>query len=275
MTDRNPDLLPVLTIIRDAFVVPWRKRAVMLRALLPVSVVLIALTTILCILLKQPKGLANLVFVCASFVLLSVVLTEFTVTCHRVILLGDDAEPKRGLITWSGRETRFVGWVMLGVFSWIAMYVTILIPVMGLLGLSRLTQTASVIICLLLAMLPCDYVIARFSILLPATAVDERRSLAWAWKTTEENGWRLFVVVTLLPIAFGCALSFLRGQNLFLVLAGNAVWCVLLAVEVAAISLSFRHLVARGTRPVAKPQTLGSLFGGAGGVAVHDPSPSS
>ena len=78
----------------------------------------------------------------------------------------------------------------------------------------------------------------------PATALDRRADWRWAWQLTRNNGWRLFVVVAILPWAISQLLALLYRaeatviETILLSVTGIA----LFAVEIAAISLSYREL---------------------------------
>jgi hypothetical protein len=82
---------------------------------------------------------------------------------------------------------------------------------------------------------------------LPAAAIDRRPSVKWSWNLTRGNGWKLAVIVGVLPWVIKEALALLfREEATFietLLLATAAV--ALIAVEVAAVSLSYRELAAK------------------------------
>jgi hypothetical protein len=82
MTDRNPDLLPVLSTMRNAFVIPWRKRAVMARALLPISLFWMVLDGVSKSFVGDSQNLVSLAGLCVAGILFYVVITLFSVTCH-------------------------------------------------------------------------------------------------------------------------------------------------------------------------------------------------
>jgi len=240
MIDQEPARIPVISIIRNSFAIPWSKRATMLRALLPISLIMIALR------MGDSVILAELGFV-AEFVtriLYWMVITVFAVTCHRLILLGDDSVPKYGLRKWSKRESSFVGWSLLGYGGWTLITLLVIIFSVGFTGsLGSLPQAWGGYALYFIAV-PGAYVFARFSVLLPATAVDEQRDLTWAWKTTEGNGWRLFLVVGILPFALSYGPDYLPGRLSVVDFVIQAVGLILYVVEVAALSLSYQHLTA-------------------------------
>ena len=170
--------------------------------------------------------------------------TVFAVTCHRLVLLDAESVAKRWRLTWSMRETRFFVWILgLWASGLVAMGVLLLIAanlwtwtVRGDPEWIDWAQTALKI--------PLLYVFARLCVVFPAMALDERPSLRWAWERTQGNGWRLLVVVAGLPLAFKFLVDLLYRSE-----ATEAEWLVLtvlaialFAVEIAAISLSYREL---------------------------------
>jgi hypothetical protein len=92
-------------------------------------------------------------------------------------------------------------------------------------------------------MIPGDYVMARLAVLLPATAIDERHTMRWAWDITANNGWRLTVVVALLPMLLDTlhALVDLKGHLAVEFLVAVLRYAVV-AVEIAVLSIAFRFL---------------------------------
>lgn len=248
MSDQKPHPLPVVAIIRDAIVIPWRKREVMFRTLLPISLVLIALDTISQSHFSKPHPvhISDLGPAIVLVVLTMLAFTVFAVICHRLILLGDESVPKYGLTTWSTRETRFVGWTLFGMACIMAIGAAVLIPFGALVILSQQVPSkweTLVAVCLILV--PCEYVLARLWILFPATAVDERRNIKWACDVTENNGWRLVLVVGVLPLILGQGPRYLLGHSVIVDLLVHVVECVLYVVEIAALSLSYQHLTGR------------------------------
>lgn len=120
--------------------------------------------------------------------------------------------------------------------------------------------------------LPGVYVMSRISILLPATSVDQRHDLTWAWDVTKRNGWRLVLVVSLLPFALRYGPHHLWGYSLLLDFVISVIGCGLLIVEVAALSLSFQYFAQRGNQGAAESDKLGSRLIGGDEVVATDGS---
>jgi hypothetical protein len=257
VTKQKPDPIPVVSILRDAISVPWRKRATMFRALFGISVILVALNVLLQPYTKdgQPvmefqKVISNLVLA----VLSGLAFAIFAVTCHRLILLGDESVPNFGLKKWTSRETRFVGWVLLGYVCYAVIALLLSIPVLAFLLMCHLPAELAGVILGFTFMIPCTYVFARISVLLPATAVDERPNVKWASDLTDGNGWRLVLIVGVLPCVLWYAPSYLLGHSMVIDVFVYAAGCVLYVIEIAALSLSYQHLTGRYTYGVNNPE---------------------
>ena len=94
------------------------------------------------------------------------------------------------------------------------------------------------------ASIPALYLIARLSLVFPATAIDRPASLKWAWRTSRGNGWRLVVVITVLPWLLSHLVGLLyrdeatAAEIVVLTVLGTA----LFALEIAALSIAYREL---------------------------------
>lgn len=250
--DVSVSKLPVISILRDTLRAVYNQRLPLFRTLAAPAAILAAVDTYLLSCLVEDPGTAGILL---SLVFYLVGFTIFAVTAHRVILLGETAVPKYGLYRWTWRETRFLGRSAL-VFG-LVIVIAVAIAVTGVIlfaafGFQFGGDTPEVefefdsiwTLAFLLLILPGGYLVSRWAPLFPATAVDERRDFGWAWRTTVGNGWRMVVIFVLLPVAF----AFLQGFDVvqYSVVLGylaNLVGYVLFAVEVIAVSLSYRFFM--------------------------------
>ena len=239
-SDQTQIPLPVTTTFLNAFLTLRDGRKPMFFALIGTALAGALLETVVGhnALGKAPWFVVTLV-VMASFAL-SVL---FAITCHRMVLLGKSAVPKFGVYHWSMRETRFFGWSCL-------LTVVILAIVVGLalmfLFASFFSYVNWLILGVYLAVLPAVYVAARLALLLPATAVDERHGLVWAWELSRGNGWRLVTTLALAPIIFGAVSLILpHDQNIVTTFLWSLIGSVVGAMEITTLSLSFRFLSKR------------------------------
>ncbi len=173
----------------------------------------------------------------------------FAITCHRLVLLGDPGVPDYGLRTWTLRESKYLGWSLVILVVWLlfsfvvnSLYVSTIVNDIEVGG--SVESSRPIPIWLSLLYIPVLYIFSRLSVLYPAISLDQPVNAQWAWRITEDNGWRLTVVVCFLPsVLFYLAGLLLRDnatfvESLILELLGF----ILVAVGVVALSFSYKHL---------------------------------
>jgi len=246
--------LPVIGVLAGVIQLVWRERTVFARSLaMPLGAwVLFAL-----VMMAFPADSGSSWRYLLVLLVYGGVFTMVAVTCHRLALLGPSAVPAWGLQRWTRRETRFLGWVVAGYAVALVMMMVlgtvlfttaaVLAPVGGTHAAEEPALVWMPWLSLLMSLLPL-YLLARLSPLLPATAVDERRDMAWAFEASRGNGWRLLLIVFGLPWLLGMARNILvRSEATSVeVLAVSLLGLVLLPVEVAALSVAYRFLT-KGT----------------------------
>ncbi|MBH0176979.1 MAG: hypothetical protein HP491_03745 [Nitrospira sp.] len=243
--------LDIAKVALGAFLIPWWNRGAFARALaIPVFFLVTFVLSWYYARAHLSEGVSWLFFVVywAGFAI-------FAVICHRLVLLDPTAVPSQVIPGWSWRETRFI-LRMVGVWSIcavVALGLAMLSASIWMLWVEKLSPTQLDWI-VFVVKVPVLYVFARFCIVFPATAVDRKVDLKWAWRLTANNGWRLVVLVGALPWVISQALGLLyRDEASFveaIVLA--CVSSVLFAVEIAAISLSYRELTqTEGSQSIA------------------------
>lgn len=94
---------------------------------------------------------------------------------------------------------------------------------------------------------PFYYLFGRWVLVFPAIAIDQEPKLGWSWKQTKGNGWRMFILVGLLPMTVGYLwwlLSFIGIPEFPVVefFLGSFALFLFTPVEVAVISIAFREL---------------------------------
>jgi hypothetical protein len=235
--------------IQQSLQVVWAKRRRLFWALAPSGLGLACLhAAVENLKASAPQWLLVLLLTISSGLL----FTVFAVACHRIVLLDGAGIPRYGLRAWSMRETRFLGWSVVGSLSYMAitlilvMMLTFLLPATGVV-LDPATPEASVsqifMVIGFAAMIPGSYVMARLAVLLPATAIGERHNMEWAWKLTSGNGWRLTLLIALLPTLLsllGGLADF--GEHFGLKFLAGLLSYAVVAVEVAVLSNAFRFL---------------------------------
>jgi hypothetical protein len=234
--------LNVAKVVLGAFVVPWWNRRAFCRALAIPLISLASLSVAWKFTGKYLPELSNWLL----YILYAALFTLFAVICHRLVLLDPGSVALVMAPRWSRRETRFIFFIV--AVSLVSTTVAaILMTLLFNMFLSHaFVDPSSTWFGWLDASvkIPVFYLFARFSLVFPATAIDRKVNLQWSWALTRNNGWRLFVVVSVLPWIISQVVSLLyRGEAsaleiILLTVLGSA----LLAVEVAALSLSYREL---------------------------------
>jgi hypothetical protein len=233
--------LPVGKILMGAFLVPWWNRKAFTRALAVPLALLATLVLTWYFTAKLLPAFVN-ILLCLVYVAL---FTLFAVTTHRLVLLNPDAVAKNSVPGWTRREGLFLGWMVGAWLLFIFAFFVVLTIAVNAVGFAfedvmktHLGWIETV------AKVPALYLFARLSPLLPATAVDRRVDLRWAWELTRGNGWRLMVVVGVLPWALSWVTPLLYRSDattvelVVLTVAGIA----LFAIEIAALSIAYREL---------------------------------
>jgi hypothetical protein len=231
-------------VVQEALTIPWRRREDFAYAL-PVPLALLAGLTLAWYfaseLLRPLSGWMLFLGYCLTF---AACFTLFAVNCHRLVLL---APPRRlgavALPAWSRRESRFLFWV---VTLWIAYMATVWAALMLFAFAFSWSSTLETWFdpMQFAAKLAALYVVARFSPVFPATAIDRIVDWKWAWRTSRGNGWRLVVVVMVLPWVVSQLVGFLYRDEpsapevVLITVLGTA----LFALEIAALSIAYREL---------------------------------
>jgi hypothetical protein len=193
------------------------------------------------------------------------VFTLFAVTCHRIVLLGPESTSVVTAARWSMRETRFALWlVALYAVYFVVMMVSLTIfanlifLVFDDVPLSRFSyvispgaptqrvDSASFPWLNYLGASPAMYCFARLSLLLPATAIDRKIGFRSAWQLSRHNGWRLVLIVGVLPQALSFVLDLLLREEATVYEIAALVTLLVLtyAIGIVALSLSYRELTA-------------------------------
>ena len=228
-------------LIIAAFIIPWEMKHRMVKALMIPAVISSTISTIGHFIGNDLGALKSIPFGLVQLALYAL----FAVNCHRLVLIGENAVPEYGLLGWSLRETRFFGWsIGLYVLYILAMVLPLLLVVIINMFFTTPGANNWLEYAQYLALIPATYMMARLSLIFPATAVDERHDIAWALKLSEGNGWKLTIVVGLLPwiLTYLKSLLIRMDANALEVFATSMAGFILLAIEIAALSLSYNEL---------------------------------
>lgn len=171
----------------------------------------------------------------------------FAMSCHRIVLLGKTALPNRFGLYWSMRELRFTGWLLVLFALTAAIWVSISQAVLA----AGYTVTTPIWFGIYFLTVWLE---ARIGMVFPATAVGQPADLARSWRMTRGSGLAIAIPLFVAIIAGDLLISLLDAvlmQPEFPILAfvNDLVTIPLIALGVAILSVSYRHLASRGSEP--------------------------
>jgi hypothetical protein len=206
-----------------------------------------------------------------SFASCGLMFSWLAIRCHRLVLLGSDEPSPPGYVRSVKSITIFLV-SLVGVWIVHTLLTLLLTAIVVAVSFSRYVPAGSTPMAppvvdpdvqrmvdwiAVAASVPGMYLAARLSPLFPAIALEHKWDLRAAWQLSRGNGWRLMVVVVLLPALFNFLVGALYRADasaieiaLLIVIAA-----VLTTLEVIALSLSYRELTASLASPPAPPPT--------------------
>ena len=236
--------LPIEKILVEAVRLPWRERRAYLRGLMVPGGALIGFYTAWWSFAGSTMNAwESWTLWIGSWLL----VMFFAIACHRLALLEEVRRSPELFPPLDRRELLFaLRGIGLGVIYLFVQWVVLLVismPGPSLDGPATVDWVGGFWmkwIPYIVAM----YVFSRFSLVFPATAIDEKTSFGDAWSRSRRNGWRMLVVVGGAPAIMTYATDWLYGEasNTGAAIAASAVIAVFLAVEITALSLSYRAL---------------------------------
>lgn len=234
--ENNPIKLPVIATFIKVLYVMKERYIYFLKFSMPLVVVM-ALMFIFGESIAPQKNTGFMDFV--LMVVLMLVISIVVVAFHRTFVMDIDDVNNTAIIRLTAREWRFIGWCFAVFFFAGILTVILLLPFVGFLKESSLPFGS-----IQLIGLPVYYLLARWLLVLPATSVDdEEASVTTSWHLSQGNGWRLVVLVFLLPLIMNMLSLFLFSQDMIvLTIIGLFLYLFSLVTGIGVISLSYSYL---------------------------------
>ena len=159
----------------------------------------------------------------------------FAIVVHRVVLLGPDAVSRWGIVTWTKRETLFL-----------LHLIGIVVPVIPLVVLNQVSVWVT-----LIAACGYFYLTMRISLVFPGIAIGKKFSFHDSWKMTASYNKLMFLAALVVPII--TALPFgLLSRIPFSEVPLSILSCVVLALDIAVLSVVFRYISEKQSPPVTE-----------------------
>jgi hypothetical protein len=250
--------LSLRRILWDAFALPWAHRVSLFRATGIPLLAIVACFLIFNSALSEPQSPARW----GLYFLYLVAVSWLAIIVHQLVLL--DSPVSNSLLERQAalKLSKFV-LALAGV--WVLRTGAILIIIGGLMGVllphyvpagsPRPELPVSMDSISLLASIMASWLIARISFIFPAIAIGRKADLADAWRESRGNGWRLAIVVGVLPWALDRLTDFLYRNGATTVEYGLlvVVSAVFIVVQVVALSLSYAALTTPAPPPTHPP----------------------
>ena len=150
----------------------------------------------------------------------------FAIVVHRVVLLGPDAVSAWGITRWTSRETHFL-----------LHLIGLIIPLIPLVLLTSISVWGT-----LLVLIGYCLLMMRVSLVFPGIAIGNKFTFHDSWKMTVQHKKLMFCVVLLLPAITSLPLGLL-SRIPFSEIPVSIFSCVMLAFEIALLSVVYRHIV--------------------------------
>jgi len=224
--------LPIKDILADAFIIPWRDKSRFINALSFPILTLVSAWAIWAF-VKPANPFINFGF----YLLYLLAFCYFAITCHRLILLKDEAKHSYNTI----RVLHFFKWfvIIYGISLILEMIVlTIMMNIIKGFDPRNISDIRDFLY------LPLMYIVGRFSLILPASALDLKSSLKWSWNATRNNGINILCIVGLFPWFMYILVSYIyRDEPSIIDQALIAlVTYFVTAIGIFALSLTYRAL---------------------------------
>ena len=171
----------------------------------------------------------------------------FTIYCHRTFLEKETPNGLIDILKWDKRKTNFLlTTIALAIGTSICIVPIFFILIM--FGNSNSEQFNHLIL-LSILMLPIGYVFSRFSLILPAAAIDKDNSWSIAWHLSRGNGWNLCLLISFLPIISNFILNNINSTSLITKAFATILSLIVLFYEVSILSNSYKVLIEKNIKP--------------------------
>jgi hypothetical protein len=223
----------------------YRKRASLLGALLIPTIGILLVGALSAELTSSPIARTFLGLVGIPFYVI------IATSCHRVVLLGENSLPHRWGMFWTERETRFLGW-LIGIWF---LYFGLSLPTGIILALfsNIFAGWNTTWIATFISYIVVAYFEGRFSLVLPATAIDKKSDFKESWAISRGKGMMIamaLVMPALILIPIEILLYDAVADELSPI--ADLVWLLvalpIFAIEIAIVSLAYSKLASQDGR---------------------------
>ncbi|MCF6318795.1 MAG: hypothetical protein L3J83_05900 [Proteobacteria bacterium] len=180
-------------------------------------------------------------FIFLIYLIFLIVFSIVMVGCHRVFLMNDDDIGNTATIRLGVREWNFMAWwIKLGLIMAVLFIPTMLLIIPFYVNIESEPNDWV----FLVITIPMIYILSRLSLVFPATAVQNTNtSLAKTWKLSSGNGWRLTLLIGLIPFLTSFFLELLPiADSIYYYIVSSIAWLAVGLFELGLLSMSYAYL---------------------------------
>lgn len=189
---------------------------------------------------ENPAGSILVLILIPISVFITLVMS--IIRCHRIFILegADNINP----LSFTGKEIRYIGWsILFMIITWISL----MILMFALNPIKENLPEDSIIFTVILSMIiiPIQFFIAQYSLLLPASAMGEKElGLEWASDLTKGNKIRIFLLIGVIPLLTPYITDILPDiDNIILDFISLIAFLIIILIELCILSLCYDFLI--------------------------------
>ncbi|WP_039978289.1 hypothetical protein [Vibrio jasicida] len=186
-------------------------------------------------------------FFITTFLLYPLVAAMAAVRIHRIYLAHEYMRSVLDVMRLSMRELRFIGWwILFGLSMGLIIALPIFLVTFFIVFEGGEISEFTMNLVTLLLSVPGYWVLSRWSLVLPATALDrEPRSLGDAWRQSRPFNKQIFILMGLIPLVVGSVSQFVFAEftHLFALIVSGVIFGIFGAFQIALLSLSYRTIL--------------------------------
>lgn len=241
MNNVKPRKLPVMKILIGSILVAWWNKEKYSKALVLPTLLLVIIWALKTVFVEEIKEIS--IWLVLPFYLIG--FSIFAVTCHRLILM--DGLDSSISISLQNREMKFA--TIVAVLC-IIYYLVLVVPLTVLTNIPVIPNFVkfggTLYYITLISSIPAMYVLARLSMVLPSTAVDNNKKLKWSWEITRHNGWRIAIIVGVYPWLISTSIWLISREQASIIeqVFTAFLYYLGMAVGIFALSLAYKEIMS-------------------------------
>ena len=174
-----------------------------------------------------------------SFIVQTYLYIVIVVRLHRIFLLNETESSLQGSLKWRKNNTNYLlTSLAIGLIA-----AVIAAPFIFCFTLIFGVSEANSEIYMYVIMIPAGYVLSRISLVLPSVAINDKIDFSESWRISKGNGWKVFILLTIIPIVFNAITDILYFDHIALRPIYALLGIIFLIIEVIIFSNTYKKLI--------------------------------